>query len=254
VLDIERRSGVVVIKVQHGKVNALDLELLHAITATIRGAAEEQGVVLTGVGRAFCAGVDLRRIADGGALYLREFLPALSETFMTIFDYPRPIIAAVNGHAIAGGCVIAAACDVRLMSQGTIGLAELAVGVAFPTSALEILRHAVGPFVSRLVLTGELLDAARAQSVGLIDFVEAPEAIVDSAVHRARKLAQVPAEVFTFSKRQLQRQARERIATLRAEDDAAVVDLWSSTGVQAAISGYLQSLDQRPGHTQGAPV
>ncbi|MGI8723130.1 MAG: enoyl-CoA hydratase-related protein, partial [Geodermatophilaceae bacterium] len=60
------------------------------------------------------------------------------------FTHPRPVVAAVNGHAIAGGCVLAAAADVRLMSDGSIGLTELNVGVAFPTAALEIARHAAG--------------------------------------------------------------------------------------------------------------
>jgi enoyl-CoA hydratase len=72
---------------------------------------------------------------------VHEFLPALSAAFMAIFDHPGPVLAAINGHAIAGGCVIAAACDVRLMSAGKIGLAELSVGVPFPPSAMEILRH-----------------------------------------------------------------------------------------------------------------
>ena len=246
-LDIENRSGVMVMRLTHGKVNALDLELLQAITAAVRGAADERAVVLTGAGRAFSAGVDLRRIIDGGAAYLRDFLPALSETFMAIFDHPRPIVAAVNGHAIAGGCVIAAACDLRLMSQGTIGLAELAVGVPFPTtSALEIMRHAVGPFVGRLVLSCDLLDGTQAQSVGLIDHVEAPETILDAAVRRAEKLAQVPTEVFSFSKEQLRRKTRERIAALQVKDDATVTSLWASRSVQAAIAGHLESLEQRP--------
>jgi enoyl-CoA hydratase len=245
VLDIERRSGVVVIGFRHGKVNTLDLEFLQAITAAVRDAADERAVVLTGVGRAFSAGVDLRRIADGGAAYVAEFLRALSETFAAIFGHPRPIVAAVNGHAIAGGCVIAAACDVRLMSEGTIGLAELAVGVPFPTSALEIMRHAVGPFTARLVLTCELLDAAHAHKVGLIDSVETPQTLLDSAVRQAEKLAHVPAEVFTFSKQQLQRDTRERIATLQAADDAAVTEMWASADVQAAIAGYLESMERR---------
>ena len=144
-LDVEQRSGVAVVRLSHGKVNALDLDLLRAITAALAGLDESAAVVITGTGTAFSAGVDLQRIVAGGPAYIQEFLPALSEAFLAIFDHPGPVLAAINGHAIAGGCVIAAACDVRVMSAGKIGLAELSVGVPFPTSAMEIFRHVAGP-------------------------------------------------------------------------------------------------------------
>src|ERR1700735_4566733 len=144
-LETEDRSGATVLRLKHGKVNALDTDLLRATTAATQALAPAAAVVTTGHGSAFSAGVDLKRIVDGGQSYVREFLPALSETFLAVFDHPGPVVAAVNGHAIAGGCVLAAACDVRLMSAGRIGLSELSVGVPFPTVALEGLGHAGGP-------------------------------------------------------------------------------------------------------------
>ena len=114
----------------------------------MRAVDQARAVVITGSGSVFSAGVDLQRIVAGGPSYVREFLPALSDSFMAIFDHPGPVVAAVNGHAIAGGCVIAAACDVRLMAHGKIGLAELSVSVPFPPVAMEIMRYAVGPGTS----------------------------------------------------------------------------------------------------------
>jgi enoyl-CoA hydratase len=239
-LDIERRPGATVVRLSHGKVNALDLELLEAIAAAMRGA--EGAVVITGTGPVFSAGVDLKRIVAGGPPYVGKYLPALSDAFMAIFDHPGPVVAAINGHAIAGGCVIAAACDVRVMSQGTIGLTELSVGVPFPATALEIMRHAAGPAAGRLVLTAELLDPPQAQAIGLVDHLAAPDALLDSALGLARTMARVPAEVFAFSKRQLQRPARDRIAERRADD--AVLSMWSSDRTRDAITGYLDALRQ----------
>ena len=89
-LDVEQRSGVTVVRLRHGKVNALDLELLQAITAAMRDADENAAVVITGSGTAFSAGVDLRRIVAGGPSYVQEFLPALTRTFMAIFDAAGP--------------------------------------------------------------------------------------------------------------------------------------------------------------------
>ena len=243
-LDVEERSGVTVLRLKHGKVNALDLDLLRAITAAMRDMDGNGAVVITGTGSAFSAGVDLQRIVDGGQSYVQEFLPALSAAFMAIFDHPGPVVAAVNGHAIAGGCVIAAACDVRVMSQGTIGLAELSVGVPFPVSAIEILRYAIGPAVGRLVLTASLLDPSQAHSIGLVHDIEVPDTLLDSAAGRAQRMAQVPAEVFSFSKRQLQQPARDRIAA-QSGDDEAVLAMWSSARTRDAITGYLGTLKQR---------
>jgi enoyl-CoA hydratase len=244
-LDVEQHSGVRVLRLHHGKVNALDLELLQAITAALREVDEHAPVVITGTGAAFSAGVDLHRIVAGGPSYVQQFLPTLTATFMAIFDHPGPVLAAVNGHAIAGGCVIAAACDVRVMSQGTIGLAELSVGVPFPTAAIEIVRHAAGPAASRLVLTAELLGPAQAQAIGLIQDIAAPSVLVDSVIQQAQRLAQIPAGVFSFSKRQLQQPARDRIAA-HSGDDAEVLATWSSAATQAAITGYLDKLKHRP--------
>jgi enoyl-CoA hydratase len=243
-LDVEQRSGVTIVRLSHGKVNALDLELVRAIAAAMRDVPGPGAVVITGAGTAFSAGVDLHRIVDGGESYAREFLPALSAAFLAIFDHPGPVVAAVNGHAIAGGCVIAAACDLRLMSQGKIGLAELSVGVPFPTSAMEIMRHATGPAAGRLVLTAELLDAAQAQAIGLVHDIDKPDTLLDSALDQAQLMARIPAGVFSFSKRQLQQPARDRIAAV-SHDDEAVQEMWSSARTRDGIAAYLDALRQR---------
>ena len=243
-LDFEERGEVAIMRLQHGKVKALDLEVLLAITEAMRAVDQARAVVITGSGSVFSAGVDLQRIVAGGPSYVREFLPALSESFMAIFDHPGPVVAAVNGHAIAGGCVIAAACDVRLMSQGKIGLAELSVGVPFPPAAMEIMRHAVGPAIGHLVLTAALLDPAQAESIGLIQHVCTAEVLLESAVDRARQMARTPAGVFSVSKRQLQQPARDRIAA-RSGEEEAVAEMWSSDRTRDAIAQYLGALRER---------
>jgi enoyl-CoA hydratase len=245
VLNIDDRDGVLLIEMAHGKVNALDLELLGALLDAFGTAGSDRPIVLTGAGRAFSAGVDLRRITDGGPGYAREFLATLSECFLTVFDHPAPVVAAINGAAIAGGCVIAAACDHRLMSGGTIGLAELAVGVPFPTSAIEIMRSLLGPRTQRLVLTAVTLDPAQALDVGLVDEVVPADSLLSLGIERARTLAALPPGVFTFTKRQLHGPARERIAVRATEDDAIMQQLWSSDPVRDAVAEYLDKLGRR---------
>ena len=99
----------------------------------------------------------------------------MPDAFLSVFDYPGPVVAAINGHAIAGGCVVAMAADVRLMSGGLIGLTEVAVGVPFPLAALEICRYAMGTSVTGAMLRAENIDARTALERGWIDEVVAPD-------------------------------------------------------------------------------
>jgi enoyl-CoA hydratase len=237
-------EGVVLITLDDGKVNVLDLGVLDELTAAFREQAG-QAVVVTGAGRAFCAGVDLTPVVEGGRSYVERFLPALDRMFLAVFDHPRPVVAAVNGHALAGGCVLALAADRRLMSGGTIGVTELAVGVPFPPSAYETVRMAAGHRTPDLMLAARRLDPEEALSVGLVDELVAPVELLEQAVADAERLAVVPAETFAFTKRQLRGEVRARIERDGAAQLPGLVDLWSGEPVQAAIRGYLASLARR---------
>jgi enoyl-CoA hydratase len=254
VLELEERGAVMIVRLAHGKVNALDTDLLDALTAAMGSLPTGQPLVLTGAGRAFCAGVDLKRIAHGGLEYVKAFRPALSEAVKAIFDHPGPIVAAVNGHAIAGGCVLAAACDIRLMSGGTIGLSEMRVGVPFPGVALEVVRHAVGAAARSLILDAALLSPADAMTAGLIDRVTAPDSLLDDAVAEAQRLAVIPADVYAYTKRQLQDPARVRINAISQADEDAATAMWAAPAIQSAVNAFLDGIghreDSRDGQTR----
>jgi enoyl-CoA hydratase len=244
-LELEERDDITIVRMAHGKVNALDVELLQAIAKAFGGLEPGRAVVFTGAGRSFSAGVDLKRITDGGMDYVRVFRPSLSAAVMAVFDHPGPVVAAVNGHAIAGGCVLAAACDRRLMSGGTIGLTEMRVGVPFPSVPMEVMRHVMGPAVRRLVWDAELLDPAAAQAAGLVDEVVAPESLLAAAAAAAARLARITPEVFTYTKRQLQGPARDRLASVSQAEDDSSTQMWASPAVQDAINGFMSALQRK---------
>src|ERR1051326_7335712 len=148
-IELSHRGGIAVVKMIHGKANALDIEFCEAIAAqfeALRG-SDTRAVVLTGEGQMFSAGVNLIRLSEGGAAYVRRFLPALHRLYDTVFFFPKPVVAAVNGHAIAGGCVLECCADRRIAMAGggRIGVTELLVGVPFPPLAFEIMRFASPP-------------------------------------------------------------------------------------------------------------
>ena len=191
-IEREDLDGVAVVRLAHGPVNALDLELVTNISATFSelDASDHRAIVFTGAGRAFSAGVDLWQAVDGGPEYVRQFVPALVEAFETVFNTGKPVVAAVNGHAIAGGCVLVSGCDHRIMSAGRIGVTELLVGVPFPISALEILIHAIGPQRAReAVLSGATYEPETAVVMGLADEVVESDRLLERAVDAANRLA-----------------------------------------------------------------
>jgi enoyl-CoA hydratase len=241
---IERahHGDVAMLRIAHGKANALDLELCNALTAELEAYRQSaaKALVVTGTGKMFSAGVDLVRVSNEGAPYLRAFLPAVSRAFETLFLLLKPVVAAVNGHAIAGGCIIACAADYRVMARepGRIGIPELLVGVPFPVVPLEIMRFAAGARAPALINRGTTFAADDALANGLVDAVVEPERLDDEAMAAARSLAAIPPAAFALTKRQLREPVLERIH-VGAALDAAVHEAWASPEILGAIRGYV---------------
>src|ERR1700686_4981023 len=134
-LGREITDGILTIRMAHGKASALDREICLALQSAFEEAATDDAVgavVLTGTGSIFSAGVDLPRMISAGGDYVQDFVEALDAALRGLFVFPKPVVAAVNGHAIAGGAILAFACDHRLMCAGRIGVPEMLVGVPFP--------------------------------------------------------------------------------------------------------------------------
>ena len=244
-LKLETQDGISVLRMEHGKANAQDIEFCTVLAermTEIEG-LPSRAVVITGHGHFFSGGVDMKRVVAGGVDYLRDFVPALVRCFESVFFHPKPVVIAVNGHAIAGGCILACCGDRRLMTddeRAGIGVPELYVGVPFPAAALEILRYTCSPqHLQMLVGGGRSLRPGEALEAGLVDALAAPDALESEALEVARRLASVRPEVFAVTKQQLRAPVRERI---RANADAtgeAVSRLWTSPETVAAIERFV---------------
>jgi enoyl-CoA hydratase len=242
---VESRGPVTVLRMRHGKVQALDLDLVDALAAALADARDAPALVLTGTGRAFSAGVDLKRLLAGDATYIETFLARLCAVMVQLFGHAGPVVAAVNGHAIAGGCVLALACDYKVMASGdaTIGVPELRVGVPFPVAPLEILRFALADaHLQELVYAGRVYPAEAANARGLIDEVVDADGVMERAVQMARQFAAGPAARFRLTKQQLRRPALERIARDAPAFDPDIVAAWKDAGTLRAIDEYLKTL------------
>lgn len=238
--------GVLTLSLAHGKANALDLEFLHAISRALEEAkdnTEVRVVVLTGSGSIFSAGVDLKRILDGGREYANRYIPVLDEVLEQLFVFPRPVVAAVNGHAIAGGCILALACDYKIMAtgKGRMGVPELKVGVPFPASAFEIVKFsAPRSEVQALYYRAETLLPEEVKACGLVDELAEPDDLMTRAVEVAAEFAAIPGESFELTKRMLRSPAVSSMEHNREVYGRSVLDRWSHDETYAHIRGYLE--------------
>ena len=240
----EDRNGIRILRLNHGKVSAIDVELGEAIIAEMKAAGDRsvRAVVIIGTGSAFSAGVDLFRLIKEGADYGRRFLPVLDRLLRDTLTFPKPVVAGVNGHAIAGGCILAACCDRRIMAEGNgrIGIPELAVGVPFPALPLQIVGSRLGDGALRdLVFTGRTVLVDEALAIGLVDEKCAADALLDRALDAAGRLAAIPAGAFALTKESLYSPVLDRTDRL-AQHNARVVEAWMQQHTYDTIRAYLE--------------
>lgn len=231
---IEQVDDVAVVTMTSNKVNALDDDFFSDLQSAIAElqSAPPLPIVLTGTGRCFSAGLNLLELYEYDRTTLAAFVDRLNETVLAWFSLPRPTVAAVNGHAIAGGCVIALACDLRIAvddDEAQIGLNEVQVGIPFPSVPLEITRQALSPERLREVtLTGALYTPDEARARGLVDEIVESETLLARAIAVARAIAPDSLEAYATIKSHLLAPTLARITDCRTRVDRDFLDVWFS--------------------------
>lgn len=243
---IERATsdGIRTLRLAHGKASALDLDLCAALQREFEEAAvsdDVQAVVLTGSGSIFSAGVDLVRLVDEGAAYVNRFLPMLETMLRSVFELPKPLVGAINGHAIAGGAILALSCDYRIMSGGRIGIPEILVGVPFPPLAFEIVRFAIPPqHLQPVIYLGTAVDAARAREMGLVDETVDAAALEARAGDVARQLASVSPTTFRETKRRMREAVVREGERVAADRGGEIARMWSAPDAIERVRAYVE--------------
>ncbi|MDQ6799565.1 MAG: enoyl-CoA hydratase/isomerase family protein [Acidobacteriota bacterium] len=242
-IDRSLSHEILTLRLAHGKASALDLELCQELQREIEAAAEAPGIralILTGTGSIFSAGVDLPRMINSGKDYVQDFVEALDAVLRALFLFLKPAVVAANGHAIAGGAIMAFACDYRLMSGGRIGVPEALVGVPFPPLALEIVRFAVPrQHLQPMLYFAKTIEAAEAKSIGIIDEVVPAENLMSRAVEVARQLGEIMPDAFRLTKRQIREPFLRDAAEIARVSGDEIDAKWSAPEVHEHIRAYL---------------
>ena len=243
----DQAHGVRLLTLARPPANALDEALLTALEDALDDAATDDAVrtvVVRADGAFFCGGFDLRaprRTGDAVTAMVERY----RDSHRKLLAFPKPTLAAVQGHAIAGGLVLALACDHRIAVAGEyrVGLNETAIGAAFPPVALEIVRmrltHAAA---SELLLGAELYPSSELVRLGVIGRLTTPADFDEEVRRSAERLAGLPREVYAHAKAELVRDAMARLDSVSLEEELAVAALWSTTESRAARAAQRQRL------------
>jgi enoyl-CoA hydratase len=240
-VNIEEQGELALVRIDRPPANALDLELLEEGRQALEelATAEPGAVVLTGRDGFFSAGVDLKLAPTLDAAGQRAMVEGINRLFAGWYSFPRPVVAAVNGHAIAGGLILALCADHRVgAGNGKLGLTELRAGIGYPLAAMTVVRAELSaPAARQLVLHAELVDPPEALALGALDEVVDLDLVLPRAVEVAEELAALPRDAYGRIKRQLRSEA---IAALAGIGEDPLLDSWIPSEAGDAASAILR--------------
>ena len=253
-MKLERREQIGVMYIDTDRNNAINDEFIREAHALMDEAERDSAIralVVTSSHRSiFCPGVDLPSLMGRSAAEMRRFYDALTGIVRRKVSYPKPEVYALNGHTIAGGCMMALAGDYRLIAKGrsAFGLMEIDVGLAAPIGVVEMIRHLFGGRVAeRMLFSGERFAPERALALGLVDEVVEPEMLMERAFDEARLLAGKPAGGY----RRLKQYSRQALAErMRAQDEAhldGLVEQWFSEDTQRLVAAAVARMSKPAG-------
>lgn len=247
VFKVERRGAVAHVTMDDGKANAMNDAFLTELDATLAGLEKDKpgAVVLAGRTGMFSAGLDLVGLPRKSRAEMTAFLDRFKRVFARFYTFPRPVVAAVSGHAIAGGCILALCADVRIGAKGRfkLGVNEVRLNIPFPRGTTEVITDAVpARYVPEVLLEGRLFSPDEAVERGLLHEAVDPERLLPHALDRAETLAHAP-DACAVIKDALR---HETVAKFVAKGgDEAFLDAWFKPETQATLQAAVAAFAKR---------
>lgn len=245
-IQIERVGQIAMLRIDRPPANAIDLELADEFATaleSIETSDDINALIVTGAGNCFSAGLDLKVVPTYNRERQQAMVMHLNRLFGGLYGLPLPTIAAVNGHAIAGGVILTLGCDYRIGAEGDykLGLAEMRVGVPFPVAAMAIVRSELShPAARTMVLTARNYNPADAVSMGVLDELQSPGRLLPRAIEVAQEMAALPHSIYGRIKRQMRSAALAQIDDAISNRNEPMLDSWLSTETSTASAKALK--------------
>jgi Delta3-Delta2-enoyl-CoA isomerase len=231
---LQENDGIATLTLARGKVNAINGAVVDELREQLKSLEhdhEVKSIILTGAGKFFSFGFDVPEFLSFDKAQFARFLTGFTDFYTYLFTYPKPVVAALNGHTIAGGCMLALACDYRVMAtgKGRIALNELSFGASVFAGITEMLRFTVGSAnATRVLYWGSMYSPEEAKSIGLIDEAAAEPDLMNAAFKMASALGSKHPPAFASMKSLLRKSVAEDIMRREKESITEFVDIWYS--------------------------
>ncbi len=247
-VTLETDLGFATLRLARAHGNAINGDLVRDLTRVVREAAADDRIhaaTLAASGKLFCPGLDLVELIalDRGAM--ADFLGRFNACVLALYTFPKPLVAAIHGPAVAGGLVLALTADWRVLRAGAVvGLNEVKVGLPFPFGVAMILRAAAAK-LEEVALFGRNYEGQEAVTAGLVHEVAAGEEFESRCRARLEELAQKDARAFGISKGYLRQPVVERILAHDSRLVPEFLDAWFSSGTRERLTKIVADLEGR---------
>jgi len=242
---LESDGQVAILRFDRPPANAIDLDLVHQMGTTLDEVetSRPSALVLTGTGSFFSGGLDLKAVPSYSPERQRDLLLAVNRTIWRLYGLPMPVVAAVNGHSVAGAFILTLTADYRVgpIGRAQFGLTEARVGIPFPAAAMTVLRAELAPAdVRYFTLWSRNVDADEARRRGVFDELVGPEAVLPRALEVARDMATIPCDAYRRIKHQVRAGALARLEEIVASRSDPMLDAWVSPDAASASAAVLR--------------
>lgn len=249
-VTLTREGPIGIVRMERAHGNAINDVLVEGLVAMLAEAEADpgiQGVLLTAGGKIFCPGLDLQELSALDREAMERFMRRFSAAVLTLYTFPKPVVAALHGHALAGGCVLSLCADWRVLRRGAVtGLNEVKVGVPLPFGVALIVREVVPKNrLTEVVLLGRNYTDEAALSAGLADELAESGSVEAASRERLEEFMAKDASAFSVTKRYLRSPVVERI---RANNRLLIpewLDGWFSPGTAARIAAIVAGLQDK---------
>ncbi len=250
-IHLIKRENYGIIQMDREKANPMNYEFVAQLRIALKNLLEDdsiQGAIINGKENFFSAGLDLPELYSYDELQFEKFWRNFMELVCDLVSFDKPLIASINGHAPAGGCIIAIGCDYRVMAEGNykIGLNEIPIGIVVPRGVFDIYSFWIGrKRAFQYLLEGKLYSPEHAKEIGLVDEVVPADKVLETAEQKMKQYLKYEQTSWRITKKQMKREQLQSISSISDFEMKTMLQQWWSQPVRSIVTQFVESLKKK---------